>query len=294
MTAIASIDLVTVERWAYSSGMAGGHLGEYLRARHGQVAPEQVGLPSTGNRRVSGLRREEIATTAGVSVDYYTRLEQGRERHPSVQVLSSLATVLQLDHGARLHLFRLAGLSPTTDMGSRSEAAAPELRALMDLWSETPAFVLGHAYDILACNALALELFVGFREHPNLLEHLFLDPGARTFYADWERVAAYTVAGFRIQYGASPGDERIAEVLRVMSERSSDFAEMWARHEARGARLEQKTFRHPEVGELTLRINAFDVKAAPGQELVVYHADAGSPSAEALAAVRRRAASVGH
>lgn len=258
-------------------------LGEFLRARRGQVGPEAVGIVSTGTRRVPGLRREEVATIAGVSIDYYVRLEQGRERSPSAQVLDSLGRALQLDDDARLHLYRIAGLRPSPLLATTAERVDPQLLRLLEMWPDNPAIVLGRAYDVLAGNRLAYALFDGFRQGPNLLMKIFLDPAARSFYPGWDRVATYTVAGFRILQGMFPSDPRIAEVLRTMLAESPEFAEIWERHDARGKRLESKTFDHPDVGELTLSMNAFDVKSAPGQELIVYHAEPGSTSADALA-----------
>jgi transcriptional regulator with XRE-family HTH domain len=232
---------------------------------------------------VPGLRREEVATLAGVSVDYYVRLEQGRERHPSAQVLDALSEVLRLDDDARLHLYRVAGLTPSPTRAVAPERVHPELLRLLDMWPDNPAIVLGRAYDVLAGNRLAYALFDGFQQGPNLLMKIFLDPDATSFYPDWDHVAEYTVAGFRLLHGAHPQDPRIREVLATMTAESPEFVEIWERHEARGKRLETKRFHHPEVGELTLHINAFDVRSAPGQELIVYHAEAGSRSAEALA-----------
>ena len=220
---------------------------------------------------------------AGMSVDYYVRLEQGRERSPSTQVLDAIARVLQLDDDARLHLFRVAGLAP---LPYREPAVAehvdPELLRLMDMWPENPAIVLGKAYDVLAGNQLAYALFDGFRHGPNLLMKVFLDPARRTFYPDWDLAASNTVAGFRVLHGAAPHDPRIQEVVEIVRSQSPEFATMWERHDARSKRLESKRFHHPEVGDLTLRMNAFDVKSAPGQELIVYHAEPGSASADAL------------
>ncbi|CAI9400684.1 helix-turn-helix transcriptional regulator [Nocardioides sp. T2.26MG-1] len=263
--------------------MPTGPLGEYLRARRAQVSPESAGVPTYGVRRVPGLRREEVATLAGMSVDYYVRLEQGRERNPSAQVLAALSQVLRLDDDARQHLYALAGQAPGPARPAAPERVDPELLRLMGLWPDTPAIVLGRAYDVLAGNPLAYALFEGFEQGPNLLLKIFLDPGARTFYPDWEQVARYTVAGLRLLEGRTPDDLRIREVVAQLSSRSPAFVEMWGRHEARGQRLASKRFHHPEVGDLTLRISAFDVRSAPGQELIVYHAEPGSRSAEALA-----------
>ncbi|GAB2651939.1 helix-turn-helix domain-containing protein [Kribbella swartbergensis] len=263
--------------------MAATPLGDYLRARRAHVSPEDAGLPTYGVRRVPGLRREEVAMMAGMSVDYYVRLEQGRERNPSAQVLDALSRVLQLDDDARLHLYRVAGLTPSPYRAAAPEQVDPQLLRLMDMWPDNPALVLGRAYDVLAGNQLAYALFDGFRQGPNLLVKVFLDPEARTFYPDWEATAANTVAGFRLLHGNSPRDQRIQDVLRMVGEQSPEFTELWERHDARGKSVEVKRFHHPEVGELTLRMQAFDVRASPGQQLVVYHAEPGSASAEALA-----------
>lgn len=257
-------------------------LGDFLRVRRAQVTPEAASIPTFGHRRVPGLRREEVATQAGMSVDYYVRLEQGRERSPSAQVLEALAGVLLLDEDARLHLFRLAGVAPGASRAESAERVDPELRRLLDMWPDNPAIVLGRGYDLLAGNALAYALFGGLQQGPNLVVKIFLDPGARTFYPDWEQVARYTVAGLRVLYGEDPHEPRINEVIDMMLAESPDFVWMWERHETRRKRMESKRFCHPEVGEMTLWMNVFDVKSTPGQELVVYHAEPGTASADAL------------
>jgi transcriptional regulator with XRE-family HTH domain len=260
-------------------------LGEYLRARRAATRPEDAGFPSGGRRRVAGLRREEVAVAAGMSADYYMRLEQGRETHPSPQVLDALGRALGLDDDGRLHLFRLAGLAPApaASAASSSERADPELLALLDSWPQHPALVLGRAYDVLAANTLGRALFAGAQHRDNLARMLFLDPGARALWADWPAAAAATVAGLRLAEGAAPDDARLRAVLRELTEASPEFAQLRATGDARAKRPMRKGFLHPEVGPLDLRTHAFDVRAAPGQELVVYRAEAGSPSAEALA-----------
>lgn len=257
-------------------------LGDYLRSRRALVSPDDVKVPSIGVRRVPGLRREEVAMLAGMSVDYYVRLEQGRERNPSAQVLDALSQVFRLDDEARLHLYRIAGLAPASSRAILPERVDPQLLQLLDMWPDTPALVLGRAYDVLAGNRLAYALFDGFHHGANLLFKMFLDPTARTFYPDWEQASANTVAGFRLLHSDAPHDPRFREVLRTVSEQSTEFTRLWSRHDARGKRHESKRFNHPDVGEVTLRMEAFDVRSSPGQQLVVYHADAGSPSAEAL------------
>jgi hypothetical protein len=220
---------------------------------------------------------------AAISVDYYVRLEQGRENHPSAQVLEALSHVLQLDDDARLHLYRVAGLTPSPTRSPAPERVDPELWRLLELWPDSPALVLGRAYDVLAGNRLAYALFDGFKQGPNLMLKLFLDPDARVFYPDWPQVARYTVAGFRLLQGRNPHDPRIREVVDELTRSSPDFVDMWERHEARAKRLSTKRFNHPEVGEFRLRIHAFDVRSASLQELIVYQAEEGSRGAEALA-----------
>jgi transcriptional regulator with XRE-family HTH domain len=257
-------------------------IGDFLRSARARVLPRDAGLPAGPRRRVPGLRREEVALLAGVSVDYYVRLEQGRERNPSPQVLNALGAALRLDDDARSHLFRLAELIPRPTAEPSSERADPELLELLDGWPDNPALVLGRAYDVLAGNRLGYALFEEFRGGANLLVKLFLSPDARSFYQDWQAAAVNTVAGFRLLHGQDPHHPRVREVLGSMLAHSPEFAELWRRNEARGKRTEVKTFCHRDVGELTLRMHTFDVRAAPGQQLVVYHAAPGSTSADAL------------
>ncbi|RDI44912.1 helix-turn-helix transcriptional regulator [Nocardia mexicana] len=263
--------------------MAPSELGEYLRARRARLRPDEVGLPDTGRRRVPGLRREEVALLVGVSVDYYVRLEQGRERGPSAQVVDALATALRLDEDGRQHLFRLAGLAPRARAAAVREHVDPSLLQLMDAWPDNPAIVYNRAYDVLASNAIADALFHDWTHSRNLMHVVFGDPAARTFYVDWHEVARNSVAGFRIGYGESPEDPRIRQVLSELLDRSPAFADLWTNHDARGKTLERKRFDHRAVGRLTLTMQTLDVRSRPGQALVVYHAEPGSSSAEALA-----------
>ncbi|MFC5752381.1 helix-turn-helix domain-containing protein [Actinomadura rugatobispora] len=262
--------------------MSTSALGDYLTTRRAQITPAAVNLPAVGHRRVPGLRREEVAMLAGVSVDYYVRLEQGRERNPSAQVAEALSVALRLDGDGRAHLFRLAGLAPKAGGRAVADRVEPSLLRLMDAWPGNPALVYNRAYDVLAANTIADALFGDYGPERNLMLLIFLDPRARGFYADWPRVAANSVAGFRLGHGTAPEDPRVRAVLTALLERSAEFRELWARHDVRGKALETKTFDHPEVGRITLSMETFDIRSAPGQELVVYHAEPGTPSATAM------------
>ena len=262
--------------------MTTSKLGDYLRARRDQVTPSEVGLPQDGRRRVPGLRREEVAMLARISVDYYLRLEQGRERRPSPQVLDALSDALLLDEDGRLHLYRIAGMAPSQRAEGGVERANPELLTMAEMWDRTPALVLGRAYDVLAANTLGRAVFPHLRPGANLLLTMFLDPSVRQFYADWEYAAGNAVAGFRFLEGARPDDPRIQEVLRKATEGSREFARLWKRRDARGKSDAVKRLNHPEVGELALWMQTFDVRSAPGQQLIVYHAQEGTRTADAL------------
>ncbi|MEV0393755.1 helix-turn-helix transcriptional regulator [Polymorphospora rubra] len=262
--------------------MAIPRLGDYLRSRRAQVTPRDVGLPEDGQRRVPGLRREEVALLARISVDYYLRLEQGRERRPSPQVLEALSDALLLDDDGRLHLYRVAGMTPLPRRESRVERADPQLLSLAELWDRTPALILGRAYDVLAANTLGRAVFGHLQPGTNLLLAMFLDPSVRSFYGDWATAAANVVAGFHFLEGARPHDPRIQEVLRTAAKESREFADLWRRRDARGKSAAAKLLHHPDVGELTLRMQTFDVRSAPGQQLIVYHAQEGTRTADAL------------
>lgn len=272
--------------------MAPSELGDYLRTRRAQLRPDEVNLPANGPRRVPGLRREEVALLVGLSVDYYVRLEQGRERGPSAQVVDALATALRLDEDGRRHLFRLAGLSPRARAAAVPDRVDPSLLQLMDAWPDNPTIVYNRAYDVLAANTIADALFHEWTYSRNLMHVVFTDPAARTFYADWHVVARDSVAGFRLGYGEAPDDPRIQQILTELLDRSPEFAQLWTTHDARGKTMHSKRFDHSAVGLLTLTMQAFDVRSSLGQTLVVYHAAPGTSSHEALTLLGSLAATV--
>ncbi|MEU6968936.1 helix-turn-helix transcriptional regulator [Kitasatospora aureofaciens] len=261
--------------------------GEYLRARRAMITPRDVGLFDGGERRVPGLRRDEVALLAGVSTDYYIRLEQGRERNPSEQVLRAIAAALRLDDAAAGHLFRL-GL-PVFATATAAPTVAPELVRLMDGMRDVPAFVVGAAQDVLAANAMARELYRGFTRYDNLLRMIFLDPFAREFYVDWDKAAHTAVGNLRASSSQFPQDERIERIVGELCVRSPAFTGLWARYEVRPRTQEDKHFRHSGVGEVRLHFEALAVTSAPGQHLSVYSAEPGSASADALVLLRRLA-----
>lgn len=264
-------------------------LGDFLRARRGEITPVAAGIIENGERRVPGLRREEVALLAGVSTDYYTRLEQGRERHPSDQVLDALARVLRLDETAVSYVSGLAQPPPR----SATRESSPVVRSsLLDFLVETvaaPATLTGPALDVLAANALARALYGSFARFDNLVRMVFLDPAAREFYSDWDTAARGVVSNLRAASAPFPDDARVLAVVGELTMRSPAFLHYWSRREVRPRTNENKHLRHDRVGDLHLRYQAFDVCDEPGQQMYVYTAPAGSPSADALTLLGRLA-----
>jgi transcriptional regulator with XRE-family HTH domain len=263
-------------------------LGEFLRARRELTRPEDHGLP-VGRRRVPGLRREEVAMLAGISAEYYLRLERGRDRHPSAQVVEALARVLDLDDESTAYLASLATPAPRAPRRSRREPerASPEIVRLLDAMTGVPAFVMGRCMDILACNRLSELLCGGVPGDGNIVRHVFLDPAARTLYPDWSEVAAETVAALRASAADAPDDPRLVTLVGELSVRSGEFRKLWARHDVRAKAAGSKRLVSPAVGEVTVRWETLAVTSAPGQLLVAYYAEPGSPSAAALTALQR-------
>ncbi|RKS08678.1 helix-turn-helix protein [Nocardiopsis sp. Huas11] len=259
-------------------------LGRFLRARRALTSPQQTGLPQTGRRRVPGLRREEVAILSGVSTDYYVRLEQGRERSPSAQVVDALARTLDLDEDARAHLHRLAHPTGTVRRPAPGdERVSAALVSMMAGWHRTPALILGRRLNVLAHNALGAALFDGHTHSRDLLRLVFLDPSAREFYPDWEQIAAGTVAALRAGAAEEADDPRFAATVGELCLKSEEFARLWARHDVRHKTHASKRFHHRLVGELTLDYETLTVNSAPGQQLVVYQAAPDSTSEQALA-----------
>jgi transcriptional regulator with XRE-family HTH domain len=254
-------------------------LGGYLRARRELVTPEQAGIPSGSRRRVPGLRREEVAMLAGISSDYYLRLERGRDRNPSPQVLTALARVLHLDEVEESYLLRLAQAAPFRPPRRSSPERVPSrLRELLAAVG-VPAFVEGKAFDVLASNPLAVALSPRLRPGENRLRSLLLDPEERAFHQDWERSVEGFVAAFRQQAGDDTSDARVVELVGELSLSSARFRTLWARHDVRMLEGGTATLTHPIVGELHLHRDKLPVGEVI---LVLYYADAGSESAEKL------------
>lgn len=257
-------------------------LGEYLRARRELVTPDSVGLPQLGVRRVAGLRREEVAMLAGISADYYLRLEQGRDRNPSVQVLESLARVLQLDEAGTAYLLSLGSEKPRrTRRRPRKETVPSGIRKLLDSLP-LPAFVEGRYFDVLAANPLATTLSPRLMTGHNRLRDVFLDPAERSLYPDWEGATVGMVGGFRESVGTDTDDPRFIELVGELSLASDRFRKLWGRHDVRVREGASVTLDHPQVGELTLNREKLAIGGSAGQLLVVYHADRGTANADKL------------
>jgi transcriptional regulator with XRE-family HTH domain len=260
-------------------------IGEYLRARRELVLPEDVGLPKPDpRRRVPGLRRAEVAMLAGVSPEYYMRLEQGRDKHPSPQVLDALARALQLDEDAAAHLHRLA--QPGTHRRPRRprlERVPADIAGLLDAWDMTPAYVQGRYTDVLAANALATALAPFYTVGTNLLRAAFLDPRVQDMHPGWEHTTESMVAGLRATVGPDTDDPQLNELIGELSVRSERFRSLWARHDARPKPPGPTLMDHPQLGRLELYYHRFPIPAAEGQEIVIYHGERGSRTAQSLA-----------
>lgn len=265
---------------------------DFLATRRAKITPEQAGLPVYGGRRrVTGLRREEVALLAGVSVDYYTRLERGNLTGVSDSVLEALARALQLDEAERAHLLdlaRAANTSAATARGRRRPAqqVRPGVQLLLDAMTMAPAYVRNGRLDVLGANQLGRAVFAPLFDTaaatPNIARFIFLDPAAQDFYVDWERLAADTVALLRAEAGRDPYDRALTDLVGELSTRSEVFRTWWAAHDVRLHRSGVKHLHHPVVGELTLAYESMELTADPGLRLNAYTAEPGTPAQEAL------------
>ncbi len=265
---------------------------EFLSTRRARLTPELAGLPRYGKtRRVPGLRREEVALLAGISVEYYTRLERGNVRGVSEDVLDGVSQALQLDEAEHAHLFDLVRTAnqqrpPRRRRRGRRPTVRPSVRRIVDAMADVPAFVTNGRLDMLYGNRLIEALYsVHFRESespPNAAEAIFLDPRAREFFVDWETAARDIVATLHGEAGRNPYDRALSDLIGLLSTRSEEFRTWWASHDVRYHHSGTKRFRHPLVGELTLAYERLELPSDPGLAIVTYSAEPGSPSQAAL------------
>jgi transcriptional regulator with XRE-family HTH domain len=268
--------------------MASSHeLSEFLRSRRARLSPADVGLRGNAGRRVAGLRREELAMLAGVSADYYARLEQGRARNVSDSVLSAVADALRLDDVERRHLVQL--VRPATAGradGDKPVRARAALRSMIYALDPTPALLYGPRLDVLAVNRVGAVLLDDFEAMPaadrNMIRWMFLNPKAREVYPDWAEIAAQLVAVLRLEAGPNGDDRRLAALVRELGSQSAEFAKCWADHRVYQHTHGPKRLRHRAVGEMTLNYETLIPPGDPQLRVIVYTADIGSPAAEKL------------
>lgn len=264
-------------------------LADFLRRARAQIDPTRAGLPTDGRiRRVPGLRREEVALLAGVSTDYYTRLEQGRRITPTAGVIDAVARALGLDTAGRAHLGHLIG-RPATDPARRSvpvQRVRPGIHRLLDSLDDLPALVLGHRSDVLASNWMANALFADFAAMPatqrNYARWMFLGNEPRDLFADWEIQARAAVESLRLEVGNNPGDRAGRALVEELSGESAEFRQWWREHRVLQRTHGAKRLRHPVVGELTVEYETLTLPGDPDQTVYVYTTEPGSPSREAI------------
>ncbi|MEV7000046.1 helix-turn-helix transcriptional regulator [Streptomyces sp. NPDC093982] len=263
-------------------------LSEFLRSRRARLKPEDVGLPDYGrHRRVPGLRREELAQLAGVSVAYYTRLEQGNGRNVSAEVLDAIARALRLSDAEHSHLTHLAKPKQHKKKpATRTEQVRPALRQLLDSIDGVPAYISGRRSDILAWNRMAAAVFGDWSELPaqerNWARLVFLKPEYRDLFVEWDQKASDMVAFLRMDAGCHSDDPRLSALVGELSLKSEEFRRLWANHDVKEKSYGVKRLRHPLVGELALNFESFRLSDGTEQVLITYHAEPGSASAEAL------------
>ena len=275
---------------------------EFLASRRARITPEEAGLPAYGgNRRVTGLRREEVAMLAGVSVDYYTRLERGNFGGVSESVLAGIARALQLDDAERDHLFDLARATNTTASGQprrrrvTEQRVRPTVQRILDAMTDAPAFVRNNRRDLLAANRLGLALYSELYADPvrpaNTARFVFLNPRARTFFLNWDGAATDMVASLRGEVGREPHDRGLSDLVGELTVQSDEFRTRWAAHNVRHHTTGTKAVHHPVVGDLHLTFESMDLPADPGLALIVYGTEPGSASQDGLSLLASYAAS---
>ena len=273
---------------------------EFLSTRRARITPDQVGLPAGANRRVEGLRRSEVAALAGVSVEYYTKLERGALAGASPEVLDAIARALHLDDAERAHLFDLAHAAspvarPPRRRNPRCWTPHPSLQWMLDAVTMGPAFVRNGRMDILAANALArafyMDTFDMPARPPNIARFTFLDERAYEFYPDWDNFAGITVAILRTEAGRDPHNKELHDLIGELTTRSKEFGRLWSAHNVRHHGSGFKTFRHSVVGEMTLAYEGMEMESEPGLSITIYTAEPGSPSAERMQLLASWAAS---
>jgi transcriptional regulator with XRE-family HTH domain len=276
---------------------------DFLSTRRARITPEQAGLPAYGgNRRVKGLRREEVAMLAGVSVDYYVRMERGSLAGASESVLNSLADALRLDEAERAHLFALAresGARGNQRKRTAPTSVRPSVQQMLDAMTDAPAWVRNGRHDIVAMNSLARALYspvlAAPRRPANTTRFVYLEPeAAQEFFVDYERIANDAAAMLRLEAGRNPHDKALIELVGELSTRSELFRRRWAQHDVKFHRSGQKRLRHPVVGQLDLDFEGLELASSPGLYLNVYTAAAGTPTADALKLLASWAASQDH
>jgi transcriptional regulator with XRE-family HTH domain len=258
-------------------------LGAYLKARRAHVTPGEVDLPPGGTRRVPGLRREEVASLAGLSVDYYARLEQGRELHPSASVLNALARVLRLGPDAQRYLFAIASSGPKVPRSRGRAPISANLLELVEEWTNHPAVLVDDCHNVVAANQLGRAMYGGHRHSDNLARLVFLDDDARTFFREWSKVASETVAGVRAVASHDPNNANLMALIGELTVRSEEFRKRWAKAEVREKTTGVLLLHHQAVGDLDLSYETLRPNGTPELMLKVYRAEKGSAMSEKLA-----------
>ena len=272
-----------------------GEIREFLTTRRAKLTPEQAGLPRYGGRRrVTGLRRDEVAQLAGISIEYYTRLERGNIRGASDEVLDGIARALQLNEVERAHLtdlVRLASASPAARYQPARQQVRPSVQRLLDSMTHTAAFLRNGRLDILAANSLGRALYSPVfgspvsgnpRRPANIARFIFLDERSAQFYRDWDGIARQAVGSLHAEAGRAPHDRALAGLVGELSVRSQQFRELWAGHDVVYYRSGVQPFHHPQAGDLDLDYDALEIPADPGQTIIAYSAKPGSAARDAL------------